>query len=163
FSSSNSFSSRSSTNRFERIEQQQKTHRHNSVNSKNDKQIKSQTKHKHRQKLHQNSLSTNIIAVPDQGGQAYFTDLIHVPPLPTSGLFGRQNLIYLEYSLIVSLVLFSCTCDLERTDTPCATEARPEFPVDFLQLRNSTTRAVKLAELVSVFQLQREIFTSNKS
>ncbi|CAH8643910.1 unnamed protein product [Schistosoma haematobium] len=103
FSSSNSFSSRSSTNRFERSEQQQKTHRHNSVNSKNDKQIKSQTKHKHRQKLHQNSLSTNIIAVPDQGGQAYFTDLIHVPPLPTSGLFGRQNLIYLEYSLILRL------------------------------------------------------------
>ncbi|XP_018646949.1 hypothetical protein Smp_212240 [Schistosoma mansoni] len=106
FSPSNSFSSRSSTNRFERIEQQQqqqKTHRHNNVNSKNNKQIKSQSKHKHRQKLYKNSLSTNIIAVPDQGGQAYFTDLIHVPPLPTSGLFGRQNLIYLEYSLILRL------------------------------------------------------------
>lgn len=63
----------------------------------------------------------------------------------------------------LGLVLFSCTCDVERTDTPCATEARPEFSVDYLQLRNSTSRAVKLVELVSVFQLQREIFTSNKS
>ncbi|KAK4475354.1 hypothetical protein MN116_000789 [Schistosoma mekongi] len=101
FSPSNSFSSRSSTNRFERIHQHQQKQQ-NSMHNKSDKRVMSNLKQKHHQ-AHHHSSSTNVVAVASQGGKAYFTDLIHVPPLPTSGLLGRQRLIYVEYSLILRL------------------------------------------------------------
>ncbi|TNN08223.1 arrestin domain-containing 2-like [Schistosoma japonicum] len=96
FSPSNSFSSRSSTNRFERIHHHQQKQQ-NSMKNKSDKRVMSNLKQKH------HPSSTNVVAVASQGGKAYFTDLIHVPPLPTSGLLGRQRLIYVEYSLILRL------------------------------------------------------------
>lgn len=44
----------------------------------------------------------NLAAVQPNGASAYFEDIIHVPPLPATGLFGRQSLIQVEYMLIVS-------------------------------------------------------------
>ncbi|CAL8075795.1 unnamed protein product [Calicophoron daubneyi] len=60
------------------------------------------------QKMHKVSSSKTIntvdtIAVAANGGSAYFEDIIHVPPLPATGLFGRQNLVYIEYVLILRL------------------------------------------------------------
>ncbi|CAH8616093.1 unnamed protein product [Heterobilharzia americana] len=104
FSPSNSFSSRSSTNRVDRIQQQQ--HRQFDMKQKNCRNTNSHSNQRQKsRRRHQNhhSSSAPIVAVSGQGGKAYFTDLIHVPPLPTSGLFGRQNLIHVEYSLILRL------------------------------------------------------------
>nr|CAH8871088.1 unnamed protein product [Trichobilharzia regenti] len=104
FSPSNSFSSRSSANRVDRIQQQE--HQLCNVNAKQhskDAESHSNQRQKSRKRHQHHSSSTNVVAVPSQGGKAFFTDLIHVPPLPTSGLFGRQSLIYLEYSLILRL------------------------------------------------------------
>ncbi|VDP69905.1 unnamed protein product [Echinostoma caproni] len=47
--------------------------------------------------------TSNLVAVEAHGASAYFEDVIHVPPLPATGLFGRQNLIQVEYMLILRL------------------------------------------------------------
>ncbi|THD22612.1 hypothetical protein D915_006804 [Fasciola hepatica] len=52
--------------------------------------------------LRRSSVS-NSVAVQPHGASAYFEDIIHVPPLPATGLFGRQNLIQVEYMLVLRL------------------------------------------------------------
>ncbi|KER23095.1 hypothetical protein T265_08949 [Opisthorchis viverrini] len=51
------------------------------------------------------ALFKSVVAVNSHGCSAYFEDVIHVPPLPATGLVGRQNLIQVEYALILRLRL----------------------------------------------------------
>ncbi|GAA52930.1 hypothetical protein CLF_109133 [Clonorchis sinensis] len=51
------------------------------------------------------ALFKSAVAVNSHGCSAYFEDVIHVPPLPATGLVGRQNLIQVEYALILRLRL----------------------------------------------------------
>ncbi|KAF7262238.1 hypothetical protein EG68_00526 [Paragonimus skrjabini miyazakii] len=47
----------------------------------------------------------NQVVVAAHGGSAYFEDVIHVPPLPATGLAGRQQMIRVDYMLILRLRL----------------------------------------------------------
>ncbi|KAF5400306.1 hypothetical protein PHET_06451 [Paragonimus heterotremus] len=47
----------------------------------------------------------NQVVVAAHGGSAYFEDVIHVPPLPATGLSGRQQMIRVDYMLILRLRL----------------------------------------------------------
>ncbi|KAA3680051.1 uncharacterized protein DEA37_0014600 [Paragonimus westermani] len=47
----------------------------------------------------------NQVVVAAHGGSGYFEDVIHVPPLPATGLAGRQQMIRIDYMLILRLRL----------------------------------------------------------
>ncbi|KAL3313411.1 hypothetical protein Ciccas_007988, partial [Cichlidogyrus casuarinus] len=44
-----------------------------------------------------------VAGIPGYGSIAQYSEVIHVPPLPPSGLLGRQKLIHVEYAIVLRL------------------------------------------------------------